>query len=217
MMINLALIGNQNCGKTTLFNSLCGMHRHVGNFPGVTVEQSYGVPVSFPQARIIDLPGIYSLHPYSEEERLTCRFLLEQPPQAIINIVDAGNLTRNLYLTMQLITLDIPMVLALNMMDEVQKQGITIDTTLLSEHLGIPVVPISAANHDHVDTLLQKAVFVAQNDLRPHPTPNTDFPAVHRCIQTVSAVLQPHLPPNATTWRFWTESVICLLYTSRCV
>lgn len=208
MMINLALIGNQNCGKTTLFNSLCGMHRHVGNFPGVTVEQSYGVPVSFPQARIIDLPGIYSLHPYSEEERLTCRFLLEQPPQAIINIVDAGNLTRNLYLTMQLLTLDIPMVLALNMMDEVQKQGITIDTALLSERLGIPVVPISAANHDHVDTLLQKAVFVAQNNLHPHPTPNTDFPAVHRCIQTVSAVLQPHLPPNTTTWRFWTECVI---------
>lgn len=139
------MIGNQNCGKTTLFNQLTGANQHVGNFPGVTVDRKDGQIKNHPEATVTDLPGIYSLSPYTNEEIVTRDFLIQNKPRGIINIVDATNIERNLYLTMQLIEMDIPMVLALNMMDEVRENGGTIQVNRLEEALGIPVIPISAA------------------------------------------------------------------------
>ena len=165
----LALIGNQNCGKTTLFNQLTGANQHVGNFPGVTVERRDGSIRSYPEVTITDLPGLYSLFPYSGEERVASAFLRDERPDGIINIVDATNLTRNLYLTVQLLALGIPMVLALNMMDEVRANGGAVDLHALESALGIPVVPISAAKHEGIDALVAQTLRVTRERRVPAP------------------------------------------------
>ena len=162
--LTFGLIGNQNCGKTTLFNQLTGSNQHVGNFPGVTVDRKDGTIRNHPEASVTDLPGIYSLSPYTSEEIVTRDFLLKNHPRGIINIVDATNIERNLYLTMQLIEMDIPMVLALNMMDEVRENGGTIRINELENTLGIPVVPISAAKNEGINELIEHAVHVARYD-----------------------------------------------------
>lgn len=158
-----ALAGNQNCGKTTLFNQLTGSNQHVGNFPGVTVESKEGVIRGYKDDTVVDLPGIYSLSPYTNEEIVTRDFLLKNKPDGIINIVDATNIERNLYLSMQLIALNIPMVIALNMMDEVRANGGTIKIDKLQEELGVPVVPISASKNEGINALIETAVRTAQN------------------------------------------------------
>ena len=165
--LTFGLIGNQNCGKTTLFNQLTGSNQHVGNFPGVTVDRKDGTIRNHPEASVTDLPGIYSLSPYTSEEIVTRDFLLKNHPRGIINIVDATNIERNLYLTMQLIEMDIPMVLALNMMDEVRENGGTIRINELENTLGIPVVPISAAKNEGINELIEHAVHVARYDECP--------------------------------------------------
>lgn len=164
---DFALAGNQNCGKTTLFNQLTGANQHVGNFPGVTVDSKSGEIKGFKEDSVVDLPGIYSIRPYTQEEIVTRDFLLEQKPDGIINIVDATNIERNLYLTLQMLELKIPMVLALNMMDEVRKNGGTIDVDALSLRLGIPVVPISAAKNEGIDELIHRAVETASKKSIP--------------------------------------------------
>ena len=151
-----ALIGNQNCGKTTLFNQLTGANQHVGNFPGVTVDQKVGEIKEHKNCSVVDLPGIYSLRPYTSEEIVTRDFLINEKPDAIINIVDATNIERNLYLTLQLLEMQIPMVLALNMMDEVRNNGGSIDVMGMSEKLGIPVVPISAVKAEGISELVER-------------------------------------------------------------
>lgn len=160
--LTFALVGNQNCGKTTLFNQLTGANQHVGNFPGVTVDRKDGTIRSHSEATVTDLPGVYSLSPYSNEEIVTRDFLLESKPDGIINIVDGTNIERNMYLTMQIMELGIPMVLALNMMDEVEANGGTIRVNELEAELGIPVVPISAAKNEGVDELVDHALHVAR-------------------------------------------------------
>ena len=157
-----ALAGNQNCGKTTLFNQLTGSNQHVGNFPGVTVDQKSGPVRGQKDCTVVDLPGIYSLRPYTAEEIVTRDFILKNKPDGIINIVDATNLERNLYLTLQLLTLRVPTVLALNMMDELTGNGGSIDTEKLSQQLGVPVVPICAASGDGVEALIETAVRTAE-------------------------------------------------------
>ena len=165
--LRFALAGNQNCGKTTLFNQLTGSNQHVGNFPGVTVDRKDGVIRGHAEATVTDLPGIYSLSPYSSEEIVTRDFLLNTHPDGIINIVDASNIERNLYLTMQLMELNIPLVLALNMMDEVRANGGTIMVNELEELLGVPVVPISAAKNEGIDELVEHALHVARHRETP--------------------------------------------------
>ena len=160
--LTFALAGNQNCGKTTLFNQLTGSNQHVGNFPGVTVDRKSGAIKGHPETEVTDLPGIYSMSPYSSEEIVTRQFLINEKPTGIINIVDATNIERNLYLTMQLMELDTPMVLALNMMDEVRGNGGTIRINQMEAMLGIPVVPISAAKNEGVDELVDHAIHVAK-------------------------------------------------------
>ena len=162
-----ALAGNQNCGKTTLFNQLTGANQHVGNFPGVTVDQKVGQIKSQPDCSVVDLPGIYSLRPYTNEEIVTRDFLLNEKPDGIINIVDATNIERNLYLTLQLMEMRIPMVLALNMMDEVRNNGGTINVAEMSEALGIPVVPISAAKNEGIEELVDTVLQVAREKALP--------------------------------------------------
>jgi len=187
-----ALVGNQNCGKTTLFNALTGSNQHVGNFPGVTVEQKVGEIKNSKNNSVVDLPGIYSIRPYSNEEIVTRDFILKQKPDGIINIVDATNIERNLYLTLQLLTLRVPTVLALNMMDEVRENCGTIDTVEMSKLLGIPVVPISAAKNEGVAELIDCAVHTAENKIKPSVL---DFCApgpVHRCIHAVSHIIEDH-------------------------
>ena len=161
-----ALVGNQNCGKTTLFNALTGSNQHVGNFPGVTVEQKSGQVRGQKNCTVVDLPGIYSLRPYTAEEIVTRDYILRQKPDGIINIVDATNLERNLYLTLQLLTLRVPMVLALNMMDELTGNGGSIDVKKMAQTLGIPVVPICAATADGVSELVDEAVRIARSYAR---------------------------------------------------
>lgn len=195
--ITFALAGNQNCGKTTLFNRLTGMNQHVGNFPGVTVDRKEGNIRNYPNAVVTDLPGIYSLSPYSSEEIVTREFLLKERPRGIINIIDATNIERNLYLTMQLIELDIPMVLALNMMDEVRENGGTIMINRLEEMLGIPVIPISAAKNEGINELIDHAVHVAQYRERPGRMDfcsydGNDEGAVHRCIHAIIHLIEDH-------------------------
>lgn len=192
-----ALAGNQNCGKTTLFNQLTGSNQHVGNFPGVTVGRKDGVIRGHDNATITDLPGIYSLSPYTGEEVVTREFLLKEKPNGIINIVDATNIERNLYLTLQLMELDIPMVLALNMMDEVSANGGSIDINALELRLGIPVVPISAARNEGIDELVQHALHVARYQEKPgrmdfcRPD-GPDRGALHRCIHGLSRLIEDH-------------------------
>lgn len=197
-----ALVGNQNCGKTTLFNQMTGSNQHVGNFPGVTVEQKVGVVRGQKNCDVVDLPGIYSLRPYSDEEIVTRNFILNQQPDGIINIVDATNIERNLYLTLQLIAMRIPMVLALNMMDEVRSNGGSIDTEKLSSQLGIPVVPISAIKNDGVGELTRIAVQTAR--LRQVPKVYDFCPAgpVHRCIHSVCHIIEDHALSSRLPARF---------------
>lgn len=204
--LTFALAGNQNCGKTTLFNQLTGANQHVGNFPGVTVDQKSGSIKGHSDTLVTDLPGIYSLSPYSSEELVSRRFILEEKPTGIINIVDATNIERNLYLTMQLIELDIPMVLALNMMDEVRNNGGTIHINEMEEMLGIPVVPISAAKNEGIDELVSHALHVAQYQEKPS---RNDFcnkdengGAVHRCIHGIMHLIEDHAAAAGIPIRF---------------
>ena len=196
-----ALAGNQNCGKTTLFNQLTGSNQHVGNFPGVTVESKEGVIRGYKDATVVDLPGIYTLSPYTDEEIVTRDFLLKNKPDGIINIVDATNIERNLYLSMQLIELNIPMVIALNMMDEVRANGGTIKIDKLQEELGVPVVPISASKNEGIDELIETAVRTAQN--RQYPR-RQDFcsGAVHRAIHSIAHLVEDHAERIHTPPRF---------------
>ena len=204
--ITFALAGNQNCGKTTLFNQLTGANQHVGNFPGVTVDQKSGSIKGYPETKVTDLPGIYSLSPYSSEEIVSREFILGEKPDGIINIVDATNIERNLYLTMQLMELDTPVVLALNMMDEVRGNGGTIDINAMEAMLGIPVVPISASKNEGIDELVAHAVHVARNREKPG---RTDFcrkdqhgGAVHRCLHGIMHLIEDHAAAAGIPLRF---------------
>jgi len=205
-LLSFALAGNQNCGKTTLFNQLTGSNQHVGNFPGVTVDRKSGIIKGMPDTEITDLPGIYSLSPYSSEEIVTRHFLLHDNPAAIINIVDATNIERNLYLTMQLMELEMPMVLALNMMDEVRGNGGSIDINKMEAMLGIPVVPIAAAKNEGVDELVQHALHVAKYQEKPG---RCDFclqgdngGAVHRCLHGIIHLIEDHAKKAEIPVRF---------------
>ena len=204
-----ALAGNQNCGKTTLFNALTGSNQHVGNFPGVTVDQKVGEIKDGKSGSVVDLPGIYSLRPYTQEEIVTRDFILKEKPDGIINIVDATNIERNLYLTLQLLELRVPMVLALNMMDEVRANGGTIDVQELSRCLGIPVVPMSAVKGEGVSELLDQAVHTARSKTLPKVY---DFCAgdspVHRCIHAVVHMIQDHADKAGVPARFATTKLI---------
>ena len=201
-----ALAGNQNCGKTTLFNQLTGSNQHVGNFPGVTVDRKSGFIKGHPDCEVVDLPGIYSLSPYTSEEIVSRKFILEEKPSAIINIVDATNLERNLYLTMQLMELDVPMVLALNMMDEVEKNGGSILINEMEEILQIPVVPISAARNQGVQELVRHAVHVARYrekpGIRDFCSPLDHKGAVHRALHGIMHLIQDHAEAAGIPVRF---------------
>ena len=197
-----ALVGNQNCGKTTLFNALTGSNQHVGNFPGVTVDSKTGYMKLAKENSVVDLPGIYSIRPYSIEEIVTRDFIIDQKPDGIINIVDATNIERNLYLTLQLLELHIPMVLALNMMDEVRGNGGTIDIKKLSERLGIPAVPISAAKNEGISELVDEAVKTAKNRQYPKRIDFCPYGPVHRCIHSVSHVIEDHAEKAGVSARY---------------
>ena len=203
-----ALAGNQNCGKTTLFNSLTGANQHVGNFPGVTVDQKVGDIKNVKDCQVVDLPGIYSIRPYTSEEIVTRDFILKNHPDGIINIVDATNIERNLYLTLQLLELRIPTVLALNLMDEVRKGGGTIDVPALSKRLGIPVVPISAAKNEGVSELIRQAVETAKNKVAPKVLDFCPDGPVHRCIHSVSHVIEDHARRVGISSRFAATKLI---------
>ena len=205
-LLTFALAGNQNCGKTTLFNQLTGSNQHVGNFPGVTVDRKSGVIKGNDNTEITDLPGIYSMSPYSCEEIVTRRFIIDEKPKGIINIVDATNIERNLYLTMQLMELDVPMVLALNMMDEVRGNGGSIRINEMEEMLGIPVVPISAARNEGVDELIRHALHVAKYQERPGRTDFCDKDehdgSVHRCLHGIMHLIEDHAVAAGIPVRF---------------
>ncbi len=210
--LTFALVGNQNCGKTTLFNQLTGANQHVGNFPGVTVDRKDGPIKDFPNTMVTDLPGIYSMSPYSSEEIVSRNFVLNDKPRAVINIVDATNIERNLYLTMQLLEMDIPMVVALNMMDEVRGNNGSIDINRMESLLGVPVVPISAAKNEGVAEVVRHAVHIAQYQEKPL---KQDFcsksdhgGAVHRAIHAVEAILEAHAEKADVPLRFATTKVI---------
>ena len=195
-MLTYALVGNQNCGKTTLFNQLTGSNQHVGNFPGVTVDRKSGSIKGYPNTEVTDLPGIYSMSPYSSEEIVSRNFVLDEKPKAIINILDATNIERNLYLTMQLLEMDIPMVVALNMMDEVIGNQGAIDVNGMEALLGVPVVPISAAKNEGVNELIMHAIHIAkyqEHPLRQDFCDKTDHDgSVHRCIHAVIHLIEDH-------------------------
>lgn len=204
--LTFALVGNQNCGKTTLFNQLTGMNQHVGNFPGITVDQKIGPIKGHPGTLVTDLPGIYSLSPYTNEEVISREFILKSKPTGIINIVDATNIERNLYLTMQLMELDVPLVLALNMMDEVRNNGGTIRINEMEELLGVPVVPISATKNEGVAELVNHVVHVAKYQERPERQdfcdPNERGGALHRCIHAVMHLIEDHAKAADIPLRF---------------
>ena len=204
-LLTYALVGNQNCGKTTLFNQLTGSNQHVGNFPGVTVDRKTGSIKGHPNTEITDLPGIYSMSPYSSEEIVSRNFVMNEKPKAIINIVDATNIERNLYLTMQLLEMDIPMVVAMNMMDEVLGNQGSIDVNAMEALLGVPVIPISAAKNEGVDELVRHALHIAKYQERPLRQDFCDKKdhdgAVHRCIHGVMHLIEDHagqadIPPR---------------------
>ena len=205
-VLSFALAGNQNCGKTTLFNQLTGSNQHVGNFPGVTVDRKDGAIKGKPDTLVTDLPGIYSMSPYSSEEIVSRNFILESHPKGIINIVDATNIERNLYLTMQLMELDIPMVLALNMMDEVRENGGAIRINEMESALGIPVVPISAAKNEGIDELVSHALHVARYQERPGRQDFCDATdkggAVHRCLHGIMHLIEDHAQAAGIPVRF---------------
>lgn len=205
-LLTFALAGNQNCGKTTLFNQLTGSNQHVGNFPGVTVDRKDGAIRGKANTLVTDLPGIYSMSPYTSEEIVTRNFVLNEHPKGIINIVDATNIERNLYLTMQLMELDIPMVLALNMMDEVRENGGSIIVNQMEEMLGIPVVPISAAKNEGIDELISHALHVAKYQEKPteidYCDANDDGGAVHRCLHAIMHLIEDHAAEAGIPVRF---------------
>ncbi len=205
-VLTFALAGNQNCGKTTLFNQLTGSNQHVGNFPGVTVDRKNGVIRDHPDTLVTDLPGIYSLSPYSSEEIVSRQFILDEKPTGIINIVDATNIERNLYLTLQLMELDVPIVLALNMMDEVRGNGGSIRINEMEEMLGIPVVPISASRNEGVEELVTHAIHVAKYQERPGRTDfcdrNVNGGAVHRCLHSIMHLIADHAEAAGIPVRF---------------
>ena len=210
--LSFALLGNQNCGKTTLFNVLTGSNQHVGNFPGVTVDRKSGVINGHPGTLVTDLPGIYSLSPYTAEEIISREFILKEKPKGIINIVDAGNIERNLYLTMQLMELGIPMVLALNMMDEVRNNGGSIRVNEMERILGIPVVPISAAKNEGVEELVEHAIHVAKYQEKPA---HQDFcgkddngGAVHRCLHAIRHLVEDHAEAEGIPVRFAVDRLV---------
>ena len=213
--IAFALAGNQNCGKTTLFNRLTGSNQHVGNFPGVTVDRKDGQIRNHPEATVTDLPGIYSLSPYTGEEVVSRQFILDSRPDAIIDIIDATNIERNLYLTLQLMELDRPMVIALNMMDEVTANGGTIDVNLLESQLGVPVVPISAARNEGIDELVEHAMHVARYGERPgrvdfcSDDPDApDHGALHRCIHGIAHLIEDHAVAASIPVRFAATKIV---------
>lgn len=205
-VLTYALVGNQNCGKTTLFNQLTGANQHVGNFPGVTVDRKDGTIKGYPNTNVTDLPGIYSMSPYSSEEIVSRNFVLNEHPKAIINIVDATNIERNLYLTMQLLEMDIPMVVALNMMDEVVGNHGSIDVNTMEALLGVPVIPISAAKNEGVDEVIRHALHVAKYQERPLRQDFCDKSdhdgAVHRCIHAVIHLIEDHAEEAKLPVRF---------------
>lgn len=212
-LLTFGLAGNQNCGKTTLFNQLTGSNQHVGNFPGVTVDRKDGPIRNQENTLVTDLPGIYSMSPYTSEEIVSREFFLKSRPRGIINIVDATNIERNLYLTLQLIELDIPMVLALNMMDEVRDNGGTIDINLLEDTLGIPVVPISAAKNEGIDELVAHAVHVARYRERPGrmdfcDAEGADGGAMHRCIHSIMHLIEDHAHKYKIPTRFAASKLV---------
>lgn len=203
-----ALVGNQNCGKTTLFNQLTGSNQHVGNFPGVTVDQKTGEMRSVKGCSVVDLPGIYSLRPYTNEEIVTRDFILNEKPDGIINIVDATNIERNLYLTLQLLEMHIPMVLALNMMDEVRNNDGSINIEEMSEAFGIPVIPISASKDEGIEELIKQAVKVAKKKVCPKVTDFCSKGPVHRCIHSLSHQVEDHAQDKGMSSRFAAIKII---------
>lgn len=206
VVLTYALVGNQNCGKTTLFNQLTGAKQHVGNFPGVTVDRKDGVIKGHPKTLVTDLPGIYSMSPFSSEEIVSRNFVLNEKPKAIINIVDATNIERNLYLTMQLLEMDTPMVVALNMMDEVISNQGSVDVNAMESMLGVPVIPISASKNEGVDELVRHAIHVAKYQEKPLQQDfcsKTDHDgAVHRCIHAVIHLIEDHAESAQIPVRF---------------
>lgn len=203
-----ALAGNQNCGKTTLFNQLTGSNQHVGNFPGVTVDRKMGEIRSAKNCTVVDLPGIYSLRPYTNEEIVTRDFILNEKPDGIINIVDATNIERNLYLTLQLLEMHIPMVLALNMMDEVRGNGGSIDCEKMSDFIGIPVIPISAAKDEGIEDLIQAIVKTAKNKTFPKVSDFCEQGPIHRCIHAVSHQVEDHALKIGMSPRFAASKIV---------
>ncbi|MCR5006625.1 MAG: 50S ribosome-binding GTPase, partial [Clostridiales bacterium] len=210
--LTFALVGNQNSGKTTLFNQLTGANQHVGNFPGVTVDRKDGVIRGHANTLITDLPGIYSMSPYSSEELVSRNFVLDEKPKAIINIVDATNLERNLYLTMQLLEMNVPMVVALNMMDEMRGNGGTVDINAMENMLGTPVVPISASKNEGVDELVRHAIHIAKYQERPLRQdfcgPKDHNGAVHRALHAVSHLIEDHAERTGLPVRFSASKLI---------
>ena len=211
-VLTFALVGNQNCGKTTLFNQLTGANQHVGNFPGVTIDRKSGAIKGHPNTLVTDLPGIYSMSPYSNEEIVSRNFVLQEKPHAIINIVDATNIERNLYLTMQLLEMQIPMVVALNMMDEVIGNGGSVDINEMEALLGVPVIPISAMKNQGVDELVRHAIHVAHYQERPQRQDFCDERdhggAVHRCLHAVIHLIQDHAERAELPVRFAASKLI---------
>ena len=211
-VLTYALVGNQNCGKTTLFNQLTGSNQHVGNFPGVTVDRKDGAIKGYPNTLVTDLPGIYSMSPYSSEEIVSRNFVLDEKPRAIINIVDATNIERNMYLTMQLLEMGVPMVVALNMMDEVTANSGSIDINTLELMLGVPVVPISAAKNQGVDELVRHAIHIAHYQEKPGRQdfcdPNDHNGAVHRCLHAVIHLIEDKAEANDIPKRFAASKLI---------
>ena len=210
--LTFALVGNQNCGKTTLFNQLTGANQHVGNFPGVTVDRKDGAIKGHKKTLVTDLPGIYSMSPYSSEEIVSRNFVLNEKPKAIINIVDATNIERNLYLTMQLLEMNIPMVVALNMMDEVTANGGTIDVNEMEEMLGVPVVPVSAAKNYGINELVEHAIHVAHYQEKPVRqdlcSESDNGGAVHRCLHGIAHLIEDHAKSAEIPVRFAASKVI---------
>ena len=210
--LTFALVGNQNCGKTTLFNQLTGSNQHVGNFPGVTVDRKSGSIKGYPDTEVVDLPGIYSMSPYTSEEIVSRKFILEEKPTAIINIVDATNIERNLYLTMQLLELDIPMVIALNMMDEMVGNGGAVKINLFEQLIEVPVVPISAAKNQGIDELVRHAVHIAKYDERPGRKDFCDKEdhggALHRAMHAVMSMIEDHAEKAGVPVRFAASKII---------
>ncbi len=210
--LTFALIGNQNCGKTTLFNQLTGSNQHVGNFPGVTVDRKDGVIKGYPNTVVTDLPGIYSMSPYSSEEIVSRNFVLQEKPTAIINIIDATNIERNMYLTMQLLEMNIPMVVALNMMDEVRGNGGYIDVNGMEQLLGVPVIPISAAKNQGIEELVRHAVHIAYYQEKPlrqdYCDENDHKGAVHRCLHAIRHLIQDHAEESGLPINFASSKLV---------